>query len=259
MTKLKFIQKLMHISSCLIITFSFLMSVFVSTFQTTLIPYPHIVYPILNGFCVLLSIFLIFSPNHLSLEIIVLFIQSVLTVYYEQEILGTLLYFTIVVFLYVHGYFKSNAKRKLIIIALIWNVIIIALIPHHIFAYCFALVSFTFILFLFAYVFLQVENLLKSLLPITKYQLLNPKLPNIGDELNLYNFNLTQRQTDLAFEYFNKSSSYKELAAKFFISESLVKREMSLIFREFGVKNLVEFHSLLLQYKVTAHKPITDK
>lgn len=256
MTKLKFAEKLMHVSSFLIITFSFLMSVFVSELDTTIIPYPHIVYPVLNAICAVLCLYLIFFPHHLFIQVFILFVQSILTVYYDQEILGTFLYFTIVIFLYINGSFKLHAKRKLIVIAIFWNLIISALIPHHIFAYFFAITSFLFILCLFYYIFIQVEDLLKSFLPVTRYQLLNPKLPNVGDELNLYAFNLTERQIEIILAYVNKSPSYKELAAKFFISESLVKREMSLIFKEFGVKNLVEFHSLLLQYNITADKSV---
>lgn len=71
-----------------------------------------------------------------------------------------------------------------------------------------------------------------------------------GSILDLSNFNLSERQTKCLVECVCNSLSYKQIAEKIFISESVIKKEMQNIFEIFDVENKEQLKILLAPYKL---------
>ena len=76
------------------------------------------------------------------------------------------------------------------------------------------------------------------------------KLPPQENLLNLQECGLSERQIKILNEYLATNASYSELADKFIVSISTVKKEMSQILHVFGVKNIKELKFLLSHYRL---------
>ena len=68
---------------------------------------------------------------------------------------------------------------------------------------------------------------------------------------------LTEQQIDYIRYIMQTKMTYNEIAAETGKNISAVKREMSVLFKLFGVKNRDSLHLLLLQYDI--HYPASEK
>ena len=66
----------------------------------------------------------------------------------------------------------------------------------------------------------------------------------------IWDFGLTKRQINFLKDYMYTKLSYKEIAEKYVVSISTVKKDMTDIFSIFGVQNKNELTLLLSQYKL---------
>ena len=83
-------------------------------------------------------------------------------------------------------------------------------------------------------VYSKLKHLLSPLLPAQSKEAI-VKLPPQGSLLNLQDCQLSERQIKIVNEYLETNASYSELADKFIVSVSTVKKEMAHILHIFGV------------------------
>jgi hypothetical protein len=215
----------------------------------TLIPFPRITVPLINGICTMLCIPLIINPGYSSLEITVLFVQSISTVMTGNEILGAFLYSAMVIILFCGGMFKKHGRVKILILILSWNCILPGVIPYGparvITAYT---VSFFMTVF-YACTYEKLKVMLVQLLP-PQHKSDAISFPAPGRELYLSKYGLSDRQIKFTLEYLKGGINYRSLSTKYYVSVSTVKKDMAAIFRVFGVSDREELHIFLLQYIV---------
>ena len=66
----------------------------------------------------------------------------------------------------------------------------------------------------------------------------------------MWDFGLTKRQINFLKDYMYTKLSYKEIAEKYVVSISTVKKDMADIFCKFNVKNINELYFLLSQFVI---------
>lgn len=247
----EFLEKFMIVCGCFVLAVACYISIFIEKFDKSSFFHPEIVVPALNIFCFAICVTLFFK-NNFYLQYSILILQSVNTVLIGLELLGLILYSTMLILFLANGQFKRNFKVKLILLGIIWFSICLLSIPQG-FHVCIRL--FVVSVFLFA-VYTNVYFKLKRLLTpfITTPLVTNDKLPPIGESLVLSSFDLTDRQIEMILFYKINNATYGEISEKFNISPSTVKKDMVQIFNTFGVTNLRDFNTVLLQYNVKAQK-----
>ena len=242
-------HRIFEIFGFLILSVAFTISLILPADTSTWIPAAKITIPIVNGLCALACIPLIIKPGIKSLEISIFLIQSFFTTWTGYETLGMFLYSAMIVLLFCYGFFMKHIHRRVFFIMFIWLIWLLGVIPYG-FARC-ALVYTTF-LFMFAFyyaVYSKLKHLLSPLLPSQSKEAI-VKLPPQGSLLNLSDCQLSERQIKILNEYLETNASYSELADKFIVSVSTVKKEMASILHIFGVKNCEELRYLLSHYRL---------
>lgn len=250
MTKKKFSTYIMIFFSTLILTTATLISYFHEPVVGTIIPAPGITIPIMNTLCALISFSMFFCPNIYPLEIFLGFTQSVCTTLTGYETLGTFLFCATIILLFCNGFFKTNHKRKIYTLMIFWIIIIQGVLPFGIDRYFLEIAVSLFFAGFYYYIYLKLADSLSTFVPAKIVANTKVTLPPPGSEISLEDFNLNERQILLIKSYMKHSYSYAQMAQKYNISTSSVKKAMSEAFNVFGVKNIKELHILLLQYKI---------
>lgn len=249
MNKRLVIDILTNIFGCILLSVAFYISLCQADFSNNIVPYAKFVYPITNLVCLFLCLFIVFFPQHLIIKSIILVVQSFLTTLNGYDFMGTFLYSNLIIILFLDGFFITKIKQKTSILATIWIFIACAVIPYGIYRFIRMIALSFYIITFYLYVYYNLESILSTFIP-ANLKIENNDLPKPGSTLYLKNYNLTERQVSILKTYLENESPYSEIADKHNISVSLVKREMSLIFTQFKVKNLKELHFLLLQYVI---------
>ena len=107
-----------------------------------------------------------------------------------------------------------------------------------------------FIAFSYIYVYWKIRQNIFELFPFLANKLTNKQMPEPGSKLNLQDYKLSDRQIKILKAYINGSKNYKDIGEKFYISESLVKKEMVNICKCFGVQSIEVLLLLLQQYEI---------
>lgn len=68
--------------------------------------------------------------------------------------------------------------------------------------------------------------------------------------LKLSDYKLTERQIAFVYGSIKQGATYEALGEKYFVSTSVVKKDMATVCKRFGVKNREALRILLLQYKI---------
>lgn len=244
-------QKVIVITSLLMLlvieSFTIYKYFFLNIPSNSLIPQGKSVLPIVHFVCIILSIYLLFKDN-LKIQVLVLQIESIISLLTNFEIFGIFLFHSSVFFLYIN-YFNSSKLNKYAVYLFIFHFIMV--LHTHSRGIDLMIVYFFISLFMY-FVFYYFTELLKE-----KYSCFVPKAiktnSNISDlkpgsVLKLSSLNLTQRQIDFIYDFVINNMSHKQLSEKYYVSISTVKKEFSDLYKVFGVTKLEEFHILLLQY-----------
>ena len=219
----------------------------------TIIPFAYIIIPAVNCICASLCFFLIFFPRYNKLQILITAIQSIMTTLsVDYQIFGLILFFLAFVLAYFHGYLYRKRNLKIIVIFLIWNIILLGIIPVSIQKYLFVLCITWFVCTIFFFVLNNVEILFNERIKILEQQAKKSldKIVSQGNKIELKNLNLTDRQKIILVAVVRDNKLYKEISLDLNISESVVKHEMRIIKDAFGVSSSNELIQILDDYEL---------
>lgn len=243
-------EKIMFISALLILLTSTYMNDIDNITQSTIIPYPSTTIRIINGFFTILWLINFFLKKTYPIQVAILYIEGIVTLLIDFKVLGTFLYSAVFVVLFCNKFFIKNTGKKLLFLCSSWFLAVFSLIPFGLDRFIFTmLITFFFSGFYF-HIYKLLESKLSIFIPVKADKTKTIQLPNRGCELNLSDYDLSERQIKILKEYVSQKSSYKEIAEKFFYSISTVKKDMTTIFSIFGVKNKNDLYFLLSQYKI---------
>jgi DNA-binding CsgD family transcriptional regulator len=170
---------------------------------------------------------------------------TVQTAFPSKYMISALLYTEAIVIAFTHGFFTTKTRRKFIILTSGLFVmplfepgftLKVLLRAEFLNAYIFGVALFSF--FLIRHYF--IEHIVKE-----KHILFSNK-----EVLYLQNLNLCEREMN----YINlliKGVTYKEIAETFEMSESSVKKHMSILFSKFGVSSKESFLAYISQFDVS--------
>ena len=243
-------EKNMLLSALSILLAATIISIIKGATFSTIIPFQTITIPIINGITVILCLILFFINENYRLQSVILFIQAILTTLTGYETLGTFLYSAMLILLFCNKFFVTNARKKISIISICWLLTLTSLIPLDISRFLLALLLTAFFAGFYAYIYAKLEDNLHLFVPIKPIFNKTIKLPEVGSKIILSDFGLTKRQINFLKDYMYTKLNYKEIADKYMVSISTVKKDMTDIFSIFGVQNKNELTLLLSQYKL---------
>ena len=211
-------------------------------FLPTIIPFRAIIVPIINATSALLCFILLFIKENYRLQCLILFVQGICTALTGYELLGAFLYSAMFVLLFVNKFFTNKPKKKLIFLVSVWILTNFSLLPISKLRFLIA--------FVISSVFKKLEDILSVFIPAKKSIIPSENFPKQGEELILKDFNLSERQITILKDFIENKTTYLDLARKYNISISNVKKEMSEIFTRFNVTNNNELYILLKQFVI---------
>lgn len=204
---------------------------------------------ITHAVCFSLSIITLIKPI-IALEVIIVLSESVLTMMTGYSQLGVFLFYALLILMFVKEQFKTHPVARILPIVIIHALSILACAKLgwvHVFL---GFASSFFYMAFFYWIYDILRTKLACFLPAeTKSNSVIKE--KHGDPLHLTDYKLSERQMDFVLDNLHENCTYKDLSEKYFVSLSTVKKEFSILFKIFGVKNLEELHLLLLQYKVS--------
>lgn len=226
--------------------------VFGSNYPDSLIPHTSVVTPVVNGACTVLAMVYVFFPLNKCLLMVILGIQCVYDVLTGFDILGLFLFMFINLLLFCGGWYKVELRRKVTSMFCGWLIVLLTLIPFGVERFVFAAVLTVFMLATFNCIYhLLTDKLSGLLLDMESIQgKAKISLPASGSTLNLYELGFTERQCGCVDACLRGGISYRMLADKYNVSESAIKKDMSFLYRFFGVPNREMLRLLLTQYKI---------
>ena len=242
-------RRILELFSFLVLSVAFVLSLLLEADPHTWVPAARVVVPVVNGLCAAACLVLICRPGIQQLEIGILLLQSMFTAWTGYEILGTFLYSALIVLLFCHGYFKEHLHRRITLLVAVWLVGLLGVIPYGAARCILAYTTFSFMIAFYYAVYTELKGLLSPLLPVQAAGA-SVKLPAPGGKIHLQDCGLTERQCQLLREFLANGATYAELAARYYISVSTVKKDMAQVLRLFGVKNNDDLRLLLSQYTV---------
>jgi DNA-binding CsgD family transcriptional regulator len=221
-------------------------------FTKSVIPYTAILSPWINGLTVLIGILLICKPQWFSLLYTILFVQSLYAVFTGFDTVGIFLYAFLNLLLFCNGFFKIRFKLKLTLSLGIWFLALLSLITFSWDRVFFGAAISLFVFGATLCIYHLLMDKLSYLLPDVDICRTTAvcTLPEPGSTLCLQDLGLTERQQGCIKACLKGSESYKDIGERYFVSESAIKKEMSDLFRFFGVKNREMLRLLLMQYKI---------
>ncbi len=223
-----------------------------ANFSQSIIPFANIMTPIINGICALLCLVFVFSSKKTLISLIVLITQSIYSVLTGYDLLGMFHFFLINLILFYNNFYNTKTKLKFISIYLLWILLLTSLISFGIDRFIFAFAVSIFMTSAFIYIYFLIFKKFSFLLLKEKNSSFQKKISDLlpGSILDLSSFNLTERQTKCLVDCIYNNLSYKQIAEKIFISESVIKKEMQNIFEVFDVENKEQLKILLAPYKL---------
>lgn len=199
--------------------------------------------------CVLLSIIYLVKPNTF-LFIVVMTIESVLTILTRYETLGIFFFYSNIIILITSHDLTHRIKRIICILSIIHIASLVLIYPH---GWSYVFIAFGTSLFFLSF-YICIYNILKSRFScfLPKNVVNNKTISGIklGQHLFLSKYNLSERQANFVLENLYNSLSYSDISNKYNVSISLVKKEFQAVFVIFDVGKLEELRTLLYQYQV---------
>lgn len=239
---------MMILAAEVILTTASILSFILPPTPNTLLPAPEIIVPVINTTTALLCIPLFFKEIKF-IEYLILGIQCFSTIISGYEIIGDFLFLALSTLLFIDHQFKNHHILKFGLLSLSWLTAQLLLLPFGIHRFVLNVSSYFFFIAFTFYVYKRLETQLKIFAP-TKIIETSVELPEAGNKLILKDYKLTERQIQFIEEIIVNKKTYGELAIKYNISASTVKKDMQRVFDKFAVKNLNNLTLLLLQYDV---------
>ena len=241
-------ERVCAIFSSMFLLVAFLASLELNLKVETFIPSQSFV-TVTHAVSLILAIFVIFKQS-LFIEVLIMLVESVLTIMTGYMHLGIFLFYGIIILMFVKGKFRRRALWEILPLVIIH---LAALFSCFIRSWIFVIMGLASSLFYAAFLY-WIYDILKAKLSCflpssTKNNSVIKENP--GEALHLSDYNLSDRQMNFVLDNLHENCSYKELSEKYFVSLSTVKKDFSELFRIFDVGKLEELHLLLLQYQVT--------
>ena len=245
-------ELIMHIAAILILGTATFVSTWAEPNPNTIIPFPAVTVPVINGISTLLAIVLLFIPNCIPLECTILSIQAVSTALTGYETLGIFLFTALIIILFCSGFFKTHAQRKILILFACWLLVIQGVMHQGIDRYIMVTVGSVFFIAFYFCIYKRLEVLLKPLMNIYAQNLDSEILKDkeVGQKISLRECSLDEREVNFTYDFLMLKKTYRELGDIYYTSTSTVKKVMAGVCKKFGVKNQTELRMLLMQYKV---------
>ena len=243
-------ERFFLIFSFIILMIATILSFILPAETRSVIPYPKITIPFINSVCTILCFLTIFKMNWHLLQYAILLIESICTILTGYELLGFFLYSALLIKLFVNGFFIKHLYSKITFLLIIWLISVLGLIPFGFERVILSYASIFFFCTFYFHIYKKMEDDLKRYIPPVPVES-KVNLPSHGEKIYLSDYNLSKRQIKILQEYLKFGKSYKTMADEFFVSESIIKTEMSRIQRKFGVKNREDLRVLLLQYEIS--------
>ena len=251
MTKRLTPERLLYILNAGMMAFVMVLNINVAIPYVSVIPYMNLIKAALNAFCMCLSIILIFHPEKKLLTYIVFFVEAGNAALVGFLGIGTSLFCIGIVLCFINGEFAVNRKKKVIILSVYWMIVIITIWP---------VLGFTFVIFeilgtLFglsacATLYQKLEGKLSYLLLPNETVTAAITLPPKGSTLKLSDYDLSERQITFILGSIKQGETYETLGNRYYVSTSVVKKDMAAACKYFGVTNREALRILLLQYKL---------
>ncbi|AIW90166.1 MULTISPECIES: hypothetical protein [unclassified Treponema] len=251
MTKKLSPDRLLYILNAGMMTFAMIMNIKVAIPYASVIPYMNLIKAGLNAFCVCLSIILIVHPQKKLLTYIVFFVEAGNAVLVGFMGIGTSMFCIGIILCFVNGEFAVNRRKKVILLGVYWLLVTITIYP---------VLGFTFVIFeilgtLFgltacAALYQKLEGKLSYLLLPNETVTTAVTLPPKGSTLKLSDYELSERQIAFILGSIKHGETYETLGNRYYVSTSVVKKDMAAACKYFGVANREALRILLLQYKL---------
>ena len=244
-------DRLLYILNAGMMTFAMIMNIKVAIPYASVIPYMNLIKAGLNAFCVCLSIILIVHPEKKLLTYIVFFVEAGNAVLVGFMGIGTSMFCIGIILCFVNGEFAVNRRKKVILLGVYWLLVTITIYP---------VLGFTFVIFeilgtLFgltacAALYQKLEGKLSYLLLPNETVTTAVTLPPKGSILKLSDYELSERQIAFILRSIKHGETYETLGNRYYVSTSVVKKDMAAACKYFGVANREALRILLLQYKL---------
>ena len=251
MTKKLSPDRLLYLFNAGMMTFAIVMNIRVASPYISVVPYMSLIKATLNAFCVCLSIILIVHPEKKFLTYIVFFVEAANAALVGFLGIGTSLFCIGIILCFINGDFATNRKRKVIILSIYWLLIIITIWPVLGFAFViFEILGTLFGLAVCAVLYHKLEAKLSYLLLPGETVNTSITLPFKGSVLRLADYELSERQIAFILGSIKQGETYEALGKQYYVSTSVVKKDMAAACKYFGVANREALRILLLQYKL---------
>ena len=165
--------------------------------------------------------------------------------------IGTSMFCIGIVICFVNGEFAVNRRRKVLMLSVYWVLIIITIWPVLGFAFViFEILGTLFGLTVCVALYQKLEGKLSYLLLPDETITTAITLPPKGSTLKLSDYELSERQIAFILGSIKQGETYEALANRYYVSTSVVKKDMAAACKYFGVTSREALRILLLQYKL---------
>ena len=243
-------ERLMILFGAIVSCTGFIISITIEDFSEAFLPYFNVIVPIVNITSAVMCLFLFIFPKFRLMQSIVVFGQGMVMVLNNLLFLGIFLYFLGIMLLFCNGYLRKKTVIKLICCLGVLFLSFTPIIFKNFHKYFMAVFFLLFVAFSYIYIYWKIRQNLFDLFPFLANKITDKQMPEPGSKLNLLDFELTERQINILKSYINDSKNYKAIGEKFYLSESLVKKEMVNICKCFGVQSIRVLLFLLQQYEI---------
>lgn len=214
-------------------------------FHTIVIPAIHIISSIIC-FCVFL-----FPKKEILLHIILL-LETILSSLTGLETIGVFLFTIFIILFYFSDSFSGKRKKWLILsFYLTFTIVLSGSVLYGKERFPIAVGCTYFFASAIYCIILTYKRKLQDILPLIQQELYISKdvpLPKAGEIMYLKDYDISDRQKMILYEVIVNNKTYGEIAIKYSLSTSLVKKDMAGILQYFGCKNASSLKLVLNQF-----------
>lgn len=250
MFNLRILKRLMLSFAFLFLSVAAFIALFLGDFTDNILPFARYIVPVAHITSCLLTLYSFIFINSKSsnyVQIILLFIESTVTLLTGFEFLGLLLYSSILILGYCYGFLKDHAGLKIHILVVYWFGILFGLFPTKKIMFAIVFVASLYIIFFYLFVLYSLEVKFSTYIPAEAKH--NSSLPKAGEILELSKLDISDRDRQIIL-CLCEGMSYQEISGKIFYSVSTVKKDVLALCEFFKVKNVSELKMLLFQYRI---------
>lgn len=258
MFNLKVLKRLMLSFALLFLSVAAIVSLCFGDFTGNILPFACYVVPATHVTSCLLTLYsFIFINSKASnyTQIIVLFLESTVTLLTGFEFLGLLLYSSILILGYCYGFLKKHNALKVHILVLYWFGILFGIFPSDKIMFAIVFVASLYVIFFYLFVLYSLEVKFSTYIPAEAKH--NSFLPQAGEILDLSKLEISDRDRQIIM-CLCEGKNYQEISEKIFYSVSTVKKDVLALCDFFKVKNVAELKMLLFQYRVLCKSAETE-